>query len=71
MAVDIAKIRAMTPDEMAKEELELRQEIWKLRLQVSTGQAENPYKVRMVRRDLARLLTVRRENELAAEQGDK
>jgi large subunit ribosomal protein L29 len=66
MAQDPAKLRAMSAEEMAKEEEELRAEIWKLRLQLTTGQLQDPQKVRRARRDLARLLTVRRETELAA-----
>ena len=70
MARDMGKLREMAPDEMDREEGALREEIWKLRLQMTTGQLQNPYKVRKVRKDLARLLTVRRERELAASQGD-
>ena len=63
---DIAKLRNMTADELDKEELELREEVWKLRLQRTTGQLQDPYTVRRARRNLARLLTVRRETGLAA-----
>ncbi len=70
MARDMGKLREMAPEEMDREEGALREEIWKLRLQMTTGQLQNPYKVRKVRKDLARLLTVRRERELAASQGD-
>ncbi len=61
MALDLTKMRAMTVDELSKEELELREEIWKLRLQRSTGQLQDTGKVRRKRHDLARILTVRRE----------
>ena len=70
MARDMGKLREMAPEEMDREEGALREEIWKLRLQMTTGQLQNPYKVRKVRKDLARLLTVRRERELAESQGD-
>ena len=66
MANDPAKLRAMSAEEMAIEENELRAEIWKLRLQLTTGQLQDPQKVRRTRKDLARLKTVRRETELAA-----
>ncbi len=61
MALDLTKMRAMTLDELSKEERELREEIWKLRLQRSTGQLQDTGKVRRKRHDLARVLTVRRE----------
>ena len=70
MARDMGKLREMAPEEMDREEGALREEIWKLRLQMTTGQLQNPYKVRKVRKDLARLLTVRRERELAESRGD-
>ena len=65
MAKDMARLRNMTPEEMAKEEDELRQAIWKLRLQMTTGQIQDGSKARQSRKELARLLTVRRERSLA------
>jgi len=61
-----AKLRNMTPEALDKEELGLRGEVWKLRLQLTTGQLQDPQKVRRVRRDLARVLTLKRELELQA-----
>ena len=61
------KFRAMTPDELNKEERALRDQVWKLRQQVATGQLDRPHKVAEVRRDLARVLTVKREQAAAAE----
>ena len=61
MALDLTKMRAMTLDELGKEELELREEIWKIRLQRSTGQLQDTRKVRRKRQELARVMTVRRE----------
>lgn len=63
------KLRGMTPEELTKEETELREEIWKLRLQLTTGQLQDPQKVRRVRRDLARVLTVQREARLEQAKG--
>jgi large subunit ribosomal protein L29 len=61
MGLDLKKTRAMTLDELQKEEGELREEIWKLRLQRSTGQLQDTGKIRRKRHDLARVLTVRHE----------
>jgi large subunit ribosomal protein L29 len=61
MALDPVKLRNSSPADLDKEEQALREEIWKLRLQRSTGQLQDPHKVRRTRRDLARVLTVRRE----------
>ena len=66
MAQATSKLRGMNPDELNQEEQALREEIWKLRLQVTTGQLQDPQKVRLARRGLARVLTVKRERELAS-----
>ena len=57
-------------EELAKEERSLREAIWKLRIQRSIGQADDPHKVRRVRKDLSRVLTVRNEMERAARAAD-
>lgn len=69
MALDVTKMRGMTLVELTKEEGELREEIWKLRLQQSTGQLQDTKKIRRKRHDLARVLTVRRELSSAAVEG--
>ena len=69
MALDLTKVRAMTLDELNKEERELREEIWKIRLQRSTGQLQDTGKVRRKRQDLARVLTVRRELSTSSVKG--
>ncbi len=66
MAKDTSKLRNMSPEALQKEEHGLREEIWKLRIQLTTGQLQNPQKVRRTRQDLARVLTVKRELELQA-----
>jgi large subunit ribosomal protein L29 len=69
MAVQLDKLRNMTPEDLAQEEQQLREEIWKLRLQIATGQLQAPQKVRLARRGLARVLTVRRERQTAGSRG--
>ena len=66
MANEPAKLRDMDPVQLDKEEQDLRAQIWKLRLQLTTGQLQDPQKVRLARRGLARVLTVKRERELAS-----
>ncbi len=55
--------------ELAEKEKQLREAGWKLRLQKSTGQLENPSRLKAFRRDLARVKTYRRALELKAEAG--
>jgi large subunit ribosomal protein L29 len=66
MAIDVAKLREKSVDELDKEEQNLRGEIWKLRIQRTTGQLQDHHRVRQLRRDLARVLTVKRERQSAA-----
>jgi large subunit ribosomal protein L29 len=63
MAVELKKLRSMTVEQLAGEVRELREEIWKLRLQRSTGQLQNTHKVRATRHDLARVRTVMQERQ--------
>ena len=67
MALDTAKIRNMAPADLAKEEEQLREQVWRLRLQMTTGQLQDPQKVSRARKDLARVLSIKREQELKAE----
>jgi large subunit ribosomal protein L29 len=71
MALQASKLRNMTIPELEKEEREIRESIWKLQLQRSTGQIQDPNKARGLRKDLARVLTVRRAQELQAAPGRK
>ncbi len=63
------ELRQLGADEMRAREQGMREQLFRLRFQLSAGQAESVKKIRQVRKDLARLLTVRREQELRAEHG--
>lgn len=71
MGLKPAKLKDMGPEELEREERELREAIWKMQLQRSTGQVQDPYKLRGIRRDLARVLTIRRERELGITRSSK
>jgi large subunit ribosomal protein L29 len=45
---------------------EAKQELFNLRFQIVTGQLDNSARIKTVRRDIARILTVLREKEIAA-----
>ena len=53
-----ADIRAMTVDQLDDEALRLKKEQFNLRFQRATGQLENSSRVRVVRRDIARVKTI-------------
>ena len=51
-------VRVMTPDQLSDELLKLKKEQFNLRIQRATGQLENTGRVRIVRRDIARIKTI-------------
>jgi large subunit ribosomal protein L29 len=51
--------------ELAEKAKQLKEASWKLRLQKATGQLENPSRLRVIRRDIARIRTYERALELA------
>lgn len=53
------------PVELAEMAKQLQESSWKLRLQKATGQLENPSRLRVIRRDIARIRTYQRAFELA------
>ncbi len=67
----ISEIRALSPEERKKKLEELRTELIRLRLQAATGTLDNPGKIRAIRKTIARILTVMREEELASKKGKK
>jgi len=57
--------RAMTPDQLSDELMKLKKEQFNLRFQRATGQLENTGRVRIVRRDIARIKTVAAQKRAA------
>lgn len=54
----------MTPEELKGRENDLRKELFNLRFQQTTGEIENPKRIRAVRKDIARVLTTIRQKEI-------
>jgi small subunit ribosomal protein S17 len=59
------KIRNLTEDELKHQERDLADQLFKLKFQMNMGQTESLKKVRGLRRDIARVQTIRREQEIA------
>ena len=59
---DLEQLRGEGVEALRTKEKELRDALWKLRLQKTTGQLENPSRLRTVRRDIARVKTFARAN---------
>jgi large subunit ribosomal protein L29 len=64
MARRMERYRDMNPDELDVQQRELAEQIFRLRFQLATGQAEGLKKLREAKRDLARVKTLLRELEL-------
>ncbi len=60
-----AELRNLGADELGVKERELTDQLFRMRIQKSMGQLEAPDKLRMVRRDLARVKTVLRQKRNA------
>lgn len=56
-----SELKAMTIDELIQKEQDLRKELFNLRFQQATGEIENPMRIRTVKKDIARVLTIRSE----------
>jgi large subunit ribosomal protein L29 len=56
-------LREQTVEELRDQEKQLAEKLFALRLQRVTGQLESPARMRQVKKDLARVLTVLREKQ--------
>jgi large subunit ribosomal protein L29 len=57
------EIRDMTNEELENALADRRQELFNLRFQSATGALENPARLKLAKREIARILTVRNERE--------
>jgi large subunit ribosomal protein L29 len=62
------KIRNLTEDELKHQERDLADQLFKLKFQMNMGQTESLKKVRGLRRDIARVQTIRREQDIAGQK---
>lgn len=58
-----AEIRELKDDELMRKERDIRGELFNLRVQLSTRQTTNVARIKKLKRDLARVLTVQIERE--------
>jgi large subunit ribosomal protein L29 len=57
------KIRNLTEEELGHQEVELADQLFKLKFQLNMGQTESLKKIRGLRKDIARVQTIRGERE--------
>ena len=71
MTMKAQDVRAMTLDQLDDEVLKLKKEQFNLRFQRATGQLENTSRVRVIRRDIARMKTIAAQKRAGAEPATK
>jgi large subunit ribosomal protein L29 len=59
------EIRKLTPEEMELKVASMQQELFNLRFQHKIGQLENPKKLMFIKRDIARLMTIKNESRMS------
>ncbi len=64
--MDAKELREKTPDQLREELANLKKEQFNLRFQQATGQLENPARMRLARRQAARVKTILNEKARAA-----
>lgn len=64
--MQINEIRELSTQEMIEKEKEFKKELFNLRFQLATGQLENTARLKHVRKSIARIKTVLREQELSS-----
>ena len=62
-----AEIRELTADELNTKLADLKAELFNLRFQLAINQLDNPMRISAAKKDIARVKTVIRENELRAD----
>ena len=58
------QIRELSDQELVSQESDIAEQIFRLRLQLAMGQAEATHKLQQLKKDVARIKTVRRERQL-------
>jgi large subunit ribosomal protein L29 len=68
MTMKATELADLDAEQLAEKLAEAKEDLFGLRFQNVTGQLDNQHRLREVRRDIARILTVMRQRELAGEE---
>ena len=63
----VNEIRDLSAGELNQKVASLKEELFNLRFQLATGQLENPMRIKEVKKTIARIKTIQREQELQAQ----
>lgn len=66
-ARELKELRTSNPQDLIKKLGDLKAELFNLRFQLATGQLENPMRIREVKKSIAQIKTIIREEELKIE----
>ena len=69
--MDAEKFRNQTDAELRHQERELNDQLFRLKFQLNMGQTESLKKIRGLRKDIARVKTVKRQREIAQAGSEK
>lgn len=58
------QIRELADEELVSHENDMAEQIFRLRLQLAMGQAEGTHRLQQLKKDVARIKTIRRERQL-------
>lgn len=65
-ARELKELRANNPQDLKVKLNDLKAELFNLRFQLATGQLENPMRIREVKKSIAQIKTILREEEIRA-----
>ena len=65
MKMKASEVRKMSTAELESKLMDLKKDLFQLRLQHATNQLDNPVRIAQVKRDIARVKTIIRQQELA------
>ena len=67
-ARELKDLKANDPQDLRVKLNDLKAELFNLRFQLSTGQLQNPMRIREVKKSIAQIKTILREEELKVQQ---
>ena len=65
-ARELKELKSSNPQDLTVKLGDLKAELFNLRFQLATGQLENPMKIKEVKKSIAQIKTILREEELKA-----
>jgi large subunit ribosomal protein L29 len=64
--VKASELREKSVEELNNELANLKDELFRLRFQLAINQLDNPMRIKAVKKDIARIMTILRDNEIKA-----